>query len=228
MREAQVDNGDRGKIRMFVDDLLEWGSKNRRRFAWRESEDPYSVLVAELLLQRTMARQVEPVYYEFMKKFPDARALADASLESIAGTIQPLGLAYRAPRLKAIAKVLVERHGGLIPESESELLELPGIGKYIANAILCFAFGRDVPVVDTNVARIAQRVFGLNFGREPHKKREFREFMKRMIPRGRARDFNLSLLDHANLICTPKHPKCLVCPLNRICRFYGQRIIALR
>tara|TARA_B100000315_G_scaffold35517_1_gene30157 strand:+ start:3765 stop:4229 length:465 start_codon:yes stop_codon:yes gene_type:complete len=143
----------------FVRKILKWGKINRRIFTWRETSNPYAILIAEILLQRTAASQVEAIYLKFIGEFPTADTLSEASIQDIANIIKPLGLKYRASRLKDIAVKIVENHQGLIPESKDELVQLKGIGEYVSNAVLCFAFGKDVPLVDTNIARVVQRVF---------------------------------------------------------------------
>ena len=204
----------------FVRKMLRWGKKNRRRFTWRETSNPYAVLIAEILLQRTAADQVESIYCKFIEEFPTVEMLAGASIRDIANVIKPLGLTYRAPRLKDIAVEIIDKHHGLIPESKDELLQLNGVGEYVSNAILCFAFGKDTPIIDTNVSRVVQRVFGIDFGNEPHKKKEFWKIMSKMVPKGRARDFNFSILDCAHMICKSTSPKCEKCPLVSLCRYH--------
>lgn len=206
------------RIRKFVDILLLWGSINRRDFPWRKESDPYKVLVTELMLQRTKAEQVLRVYEIFFKRFPKPEALAKSPVSEIERVIKPLGLAYRAKRLKMLANGILKEGG--ISEDSKKLTKIYGVGDYVASAVLCFAYGRNVAVVDANVARIAKRIFSLDFGSDAHKHDELWKFMQELLPEGRAKELNWSILDFGSLICTPKNPKCNVCPLNSMCDYY--------
>ncbi len=208
------------KIIKFRNLLLDWGKDNLRDFKWRNSSNPYEVIVAEMMLQRTKAEQIENVYTKFLEKFPDVKTLADADTESIEEVIAPLGLRYRAERMKIVAEKIVKLYDSSIPESENELLKLPGIGNYIAGIVVCLAFKKDVPIFDSNVARIVARIFSINVTVESHKKRDFWVLMETMLPSGKSREFNLALIDLGSLICTPKNPLHEKCPLNMICNFY--------
>lgn len=212
---------------MFVTRLIAWGEKNRRDFPWRRSKNAFHILIAELMLQRTVARQVEPVYTRFIAQYSSPQDLAKARLEDIAKDLQSLGLAYRASRLKQIADMIVTKFGGRTPATEDELLQMPGVGRYVANAVLCFAFGKDVPLVDANILRVMKRVFSITTSKESHKKREIWDLVATMIPKQKAREFNLSILDFASLICTAKNPLHEACPLRDICDFYQKHVKTL-
>lgn len=203
---------------MFKKLLTEWGTQHFRSFPWRQTGDPYYVLLAEVMLQRTRANQVVPVYLEMIEKYPSLEALADAPADEIARVMLPLGLTYRAKRLKAIAKMVILQFNGTIPSEANQLIQFPGIGHYIANAVCCFAFGKSLPIVDANILRILGRVFGLKFDANSHKKGEPWNFLKLFV-RENAQQFNWALLDHGDMICTPTNPKCSVCPLSVICAY---------
>jgi len=208
------------KREFFIQEILVWGDENRRQFPWRITKDPYHILVAELMLQRTKAKQVEKIYINFLKQYPSPAILAQSSVEEISNELYSIGLSYRAIRLKRIGEILNEKFNSKIPDDIVKLLSLPGVGKYIANAILCFAFDRDVALVDSNIIRIMRRVFSLPLERDSHKKDEIWEIMNNMIPQGKSRDFNLSILDFASLICSAKNPKHDKCPIKMICDDY--------
>lgn len=207
------------KIKKFRKLVLDWGKNNIRDFKWRNSSDPYEVLIAEMMLQRTKAEQIEDVYVKFLEKFPDVKTLANADVRKIENAISSIGLKYRGRRMKTVAKKIVELYEGTVPDTEKELLELPGIGRYVASAVLCMAFKKDVPVFDSNVARIVGRVFSIETTAESHKKKEFWELMQTFLPKGKAREFNLALIDIGSLICTPRNPKQDVCPVRKICDY---------
>jgi A/G-specific adenine glycosylase len=206
----------------FVNRLLEWGKANHAKFPWRTSSDPFCILIAELMLQRTKAEQAALTYTHFIKKFPDLGALDLASIGEIMDAIRPLGLAYRAPRLKKIAKDIMSKHSGLVPRDQQELLELDGVGLYAASAIRCFAYNQDVAVVDSNVARIVRRVFSIPVGKDPHKKLSLWNFLQLLVPEGKTREFNWAMLDLGRTVCTARDPMCELCPLMQICDYAGK------
>lgn len=205
------------RIQEFVSRLLAWRRKHRRSFPWRETRNPYRVLVAELMLHRTKAQQVVPVYRSFIENYPTPEALADTTVERIRSEISSLGLEYRATRLKKIAKILVDHYGGQVPSDFKSLRQLPGVGAYIANAVLCFAFGRDRPLLDTNVIRVIHRVFSIPIPPDSHKKKKLWDLMERIVPHDEAREFNLAILDLGALICKARKPEHDKCPLKDIC-----------
>jgi len=150
-------------ISAFQDKLLSWHESNARAFPWREQKDPFAVLISEKLLQQTKARStVISAYNKLLSLYPTPEALANADINTLKELIQPLGFIYRANELPIMAQALVERHQGQVPNSLHELLDLPGVGDYGARAVLSFAFGEDLPIVDTNVARWIYRLDGIS------------------------------------------------------------------
>ncbi|MDK2464716.1 MAG: A/G-specific adenine glycosylase [Candidatus Korarchaeota archaeon] len=202
----------------LVEALLEWHRDNRRDYPWRRCGDPFRVLVAEVMLQRTRADQVEEVFTRFFEEFPDPSAAASADREKLERLLAPLGLRHRARRMGRLLSELLERHGGRIPDDYDELLKLPGVGPYTASAVLCFAFGRRIPIVDANVARFYVRFFGVEPRGRPHRDPEVLRLAEECLPEGRAREYNEALLDFAALVCGPT-PRCGSCPLRELCRY---------
>jgi len=208
----------------FAELLLEWWRSNKRDFPWRRTTDPYKILITEALLRKTTARQVSRIFDKFFAKFPDAKTLAEAGEEEIKGIIRPLGMEHkRAVLLKELANELLKRHMGTVPASSEDLRRLPGVGPYAANAVLCFAYGKDAPLVDVNAIRVFQRVFGY----KPQKRRAKDDatlwnLVAETIPPGRARDFNFAIIDFAHEVCTPKEPKCASCSLNIVCKYANE------
>lgn len=210
------------KPRFFAQQLLKWFSKNRRSFPWRETSDPYKVLVAEILLRKTDAGKVSRIYERFVRRYPSFEALINADQRELEDFLRPLGLyRCRAKELMDLARIVMAKHRGKVPHSRWELLELPGVGGYIANAVLCFAFGKTVPLVDTNIIRVVARVFSF----KPKRKRArddpeiWRETGK-IVPNGKAREFNLAMLDLAAASCLPRKPVCGICPVTLLCDYY--------
>ena len=207
-------------VRWFRRRLLAWGRENRRSFPWRETDDPWRVLVAEVLLQRSRGKTVAKVYEELFRRWPDALALSRARERSIGRVIRPLGLVRRANTLRAMAGEVV-RLGG-VPSSREGLLALPGVGPYAANATLVVAFGTRAPVVDGVTARVYRRYLGLPSDLPPTSDRNLWEEVTRVTPRGAIRDWNWAVLDLASQVCLPARPRCTVCPLVERCAFASE------
>ncbi len=134
--------------------ILDWGRQNRREMPWRDTRDPYRILVSEVMLQQTQVSRVLPKYEEFLHEFPDLDALADASQPRLLRVWQGLGYWNRAIRLRAAARMIVNEFGGVFPQDPATLRNLPGIGPYTAGAVACFAFGSTEPFLDTNIRRV--------------------------------------------------------------------------
>lgn len=211
------------KIKVVREILLSWFEKNGRSFPWRGVRDPYKILIAEIMLQRTKAEQVVQVYEEFIRRFPNVEILAKAEKEAVRKYFSRLGLLWRTNFVLGLAQELVARFGGNIPPDRENLLSLPGVGEYIADAVLSFAYDMDVAVVDSNVCRVLSRVFGLKQQGEARRDRRFRELAQRLVPHGRSREFNWAMIDFASMICTPRKPKCNECPLKSVCVYGGNR-----
>lgn len=203
--------------------LLDWYRQNGRDYLWRSQTDPYKILVAEIMLQQTNADKVEPIYAGFIEKYPDVNSLVSSDLQDLKATLKPLGLEYRVVRLKKIAERLVAEHGGEVPSTKEVLLALPGIGLYVCNAVLCFAFSKRVALVDVNVIRLYRRVFDFRSHKSrPREDREVWAFATQMLPETNFKEYNLALLDFTAGICTLKRPNCTCCPITGICLCYTE------
>ena len=201
--------------RLFVRRLLRWYRRQGRALPWRRTSDPYHILVSEVMLQQTQVDRVIPKYHEFLGRYPSVEDLARAQVEEVREVWYPLGYNARPVRLWTIANEVVGRHDGQIPAQQKHLLALKGIGPYTAGAVLSFAYGRRVAVLDTNVRRVLQRVF---YGRRRPDRALWR-LAGRLLPR-RAYDFNQALMDFGALICTARRPQCPICPMRTFCRSY--------
>ncbi len=201
--------------------LLDWYRRHGRDLPWRETRDPYRVLVSEIMLQQTQVDRVLPKYLEWLDKYPTFHALAAAPVDEVTRTWYPLGYNVRPRRLHAIAREAVERYGGELPADETTLRSFKGIGAYTAGAVLSFAFGRRAPILDTNVARVLFRVF---VGRGAPKSHAMRRHLwgvsRAVLPARHVFDFNQALMDFGATVCVARKPQCLICPLARQCATY--------
>jgi A/G-specific adenine glycosylase len=171
-----------------------------------------------MMLHQTQVDRVVPKYHEWMATYPTFQALAAAPLEEVEKLWRPLGYNFRPERLHRIAKYVINELGGQLPNSYEKLITLPGIGRYTAGAILSFAFHQDAPIVDTNVRRLIQRVFGVQG--DPNyatAKRRIWHLAEALIPQGKAFIINQALIDFGALICTARDPKCPTCFVNDLC-----------
>lgn len=207
--------------------LIAWFDTNGRSFIWRERREPFVVLIAEILLKKTSANVVNQFLPRFLERYSDVHALNNSTFEELEEALAPLGLsAQRGKQLKSLAQALVQSYGGVIPNERDKLLQLPGIGEYTVGAVLCFAYGKPEAIVDTNVARIIIRFYGIKPSRA--EARRSPEVWERA--RGLARQdsehsqkINWALLDLGALVCGPRRPKCDECPLNCDCAFTNLR-----
>jgi A/G-specific adenine glycosylase len=215
---ALPSSGDRRKFRRR---LLGWYAENGRDLPWRRTDDPYHILVSEIMLQQTQVDRVLPKYEEWLAKYPSLRALADAPVEEVARTWYPLGYNIRPHRLHAIAREAVEQYGGRLPGDGKTLRSFKGIGASTAGALLSFAFGERAAILDTNVARVLFRVFvGRGNPRSHATRRLLWMLSQALVPRRKVFDFNQALMDFGAVICVARGPKCLVCVLASMCRAY--------
>lgn len=194
--------------------LLTWGARTRRDLPWRHTRDPWAVLVSEAMLQQTQVARVVPAYRAFLARFPTPNRCAAATPGEVIGAWAGLGYNRRALHLHRAAVLVVDRHGGALPDDLAALLALPGVGPYTARAVLAFAFERDVGVVDTNVGRVLARREGRRLG-----PREVQEVADAAVPAGRAWAWNQALLDLGATVCRAREPACRSCPVPEGCRW---------
>jgi A/G-specific adenine glycosylase len=209
--------------RRFRTRLLVWYRQHGRELPWRSTDDPYHILVSEVMLQQTQVDRVLPKYYEWLEKYPSLAALADAPERDVAATWRPLGYNVRPKRLQSIAREAVTRFGGRLPSDEATLRSFDGIGRYTAGAIRSFAFGERAAILDTNVARVLFRVFVATGDPASHAmKQHLWRVAEALVPRRHVFDFNQAVMDLGATVCTARKPRCLVCPLARMCRSSGR------
>lgn len=199
--------------------LLAWYEENRRDLPWRRTRDPYRILVAEYLLQRTRIASGTPYYERFVARFPDVRSLAAAPLDDVLALWEGLGFYGRARRLHRAARSIVERHEGRVPAAYDALVALPGIGPYTAGAVASIAFGVTVPAVDGNVTRVIARLFRIREDlTNAASRRRVRELAERLVSPEAPGTFNQALMELGATVCTPTSPACPGCPLEEQCQ----------
>ncbi len=207
--------------RRFRRRLLQWYGRHGRVLPWRQTTDPYHILVSEVMLQQTQVDRVLPKYHEWLRKYPTLEALANAAEADVAETWRPLGYNIRPRRLHAIARESVASYGGTLPSDEETLLSFKGIGAYTAGAVLSFAFGQRAAILDTNVARVLFRVFVGRGNPKAHAMRRHLWTVSRaVLPHRHVFDFNQALMDFGATVCVARKPACLVCPMQRSCAAY--------
>jgi A/G-specific adenine glycosylase len=236
MRNGALASGERGRGRTLLKKsplderaiatvrrrLLHWGRANFKQYPWRSETDPWLSFLAEFLLQRTRASQVEPVYVALRERFPTAASLAAGGLVAISELTQKLGLHRRGPLLLRIAEAVAAR-GGTPPETIEELRTFTGVGMYTTAAWLSLHRGRRAPIIDANVARWLSRMTGLPYNRDPRHVRWVQDLADGLTPRRAFRAFNYAVLDFTMNICTPRNPLCATCPLQTECLFGSTR-----
>jgi A/G-specific adenine glycosylase len=206
-------------VKWFRQQLSAWAKQNLRDFPWRRTSNPYALFIAEFMLQKTDAQTVAPIYEAFLSKYPTLQDLKAATVEDIAQILKPLGLFFRAERLDRSAGIILDKYEGKIPDSEKLLLELPGIGIYTARAICANAFDQPLAILDTNVARILERFFGLKGDRVKSRCKLLWRTAQLVAPAKKVAIWNLTLLDFGAMVCTARNPLCSQCPLQKKCNF---------
>ncbi len=212
----------------FSQELLSWFHIHKRTLPWRQNRDPYRVWVSEIMLQQTRVDTVIPYYERFMARFPTVAALAAAPEEEVLKCWEGLGYYSRARNLQAGAQEVVERYGGVIPDDAEAVAGLKGIGPYTRGAVMSIAFNRAEPAVDGNVMRVLSRYFCLEDDIAKNKTRiQLEKLAVSLIPDGHAGDFNQALMELGALVCTPKSPGCLTCPVMEHCagRLAGKELV---
>src|SRR4051812_17385012 len=200
-----------------ADALLGWWQQHGRDLPWRRTRDPWAVLVSELMLQQTQVARVVPKFEAFLERFPTPTDCAAASAGDVVTMWAGLGYNRRAVNLHRTAVLVVDRHGGRLPDDLASLLALPGIGPYTARALLAFAWERDVGVVDVNAARGLARTEG-----RAMTLREVQAAADAAVPAGRGWEWNQAMLDLGATVCTSRSPRCGSCPVTGACAWHRQ------
>ncbi len=208
--------------------LGQWFHVNQRDLPWRRTKDPYCIWVSEVMLQQTRVAAVIPYYRKFLDRFPDVFRLAEADLQDVLKIWEGMGYYARARNLHKAANVVVERNHGIVPDDPVAFRVLPGVGDYIAAAVLSIAFGQSLAVTDGNVKRVMARLFTVDAPiNKPASYKIYHGMADALLDQDNPGMFNQALMELGALVCRPKHPDCPVCPLSGQCRAYqGQTVAA--
>jgi len=210
----------------FLNEINDWFKNSGRNFGWRVKKlTPYEILVLEFLLQKTKSQVIEKFYPKFIKKYPTVQKLARAKAMEVEKLLKPLGLSkVRAHRMIGTSKVIVDLHDSKTPSDFKELKDLPGVGSYIASAVICFGYGKYQMPIDVNVKRVIGRFFdGHIMGkiREGTSKNHAKKILQ-IAETGKNDPKKLcwAIIDFGGVVCTSRNPKCLICPLSKRCSFF--------
>jgi len=209
--------------------ILAWFHENARELPWRTSYYPYHVWISEIMLQQTQMDRAVDYFNRWVARFPDIASIATASEEEVLKLWEGLGYYARARNIIRCANILLAAYKGKLPADHDLLLELPGIGKYTAGALMSIAFNKEYPLVDANIERVFARLFNLT---KPVKESKTRAFIwqkaEELLPRGRAREFNQALMELGALVCIARNPRCRICPIITHCQACSLDLVAQR
>ncbi|MBS2967955.1 A/G-specific adenine glycosylase [Metabacillus sp. KIGAM252] len=207
----------------FQQDLIGWFQKEQRILPWRENSDPYRVWVSEVMLQQTRVDTVIPYFLNFMEKFPNPAALANADEEQVMKAWEGLGYYSRVRNLQAAVREVHESYDGVVPADPDKFGELKGVGPYTKGAVMSIAYNIPEPAVDGNVMRVMSRILLIEEDiAKPKTRKLFDTAIREVIAKDNPSDFNQALMELGALICTPTSPSCLLCPVREHCQAFEQ------
>ena len=209
------------EIQTFRKALIEWYQINKRDLPWRNTEDPYRIWVSEVMLQQTQVATVVPYYHRFLQRFEDLERLARANSPAVLKAWEGLGYYARARNLHRAAGIVLKKHRGVVPNHWAEFRRLPGVGDYIAAAVMSLAFEKPYPVVDGNVKRVLSRLLVI---KDPVNKassvNNFKQVAGSLLDQKKPGTFNQAMMELGAVVCRPQQPLCDICPVTKICRAY--------
>jgi A/G-specific adenine glycosylase len=206
------------KKQHFSHSLLEWYSKHKRDLPWRRSKNPYYIWISEVMLQQTRVDTVIPYFHRFIEKFPTVEALSTAPEDEVLKAWEGLGYYSRARNLQSAVREVHEKYGGQVPSDKKEISSLKGVGPYTSGAILSIAYNKPEPAVDGNVMRVLSRYFLIEEDiMKPSTRVRMEGLAQELIVDGTASDFNQALMELGAMVCTPRSPHCLTCPVMEHC-----------
>jgi len=197
--------------------ILKWGKDNYQDFLWRKTKNSFHALIAEVMLQRTRAEQVQPIYISFIESYPNIQAAEREEPEKIRQLLNSLGLKWRIEKILELIRVLAE--SGKVPSNRNALLRLPGVGPYVTNAFLSLFSNQKAALIDSNAVRLWARLFGYETDADTRKRKWFIDFANKITPEKDFKNFNYAVLDFTRSICKPT-PICKKCPLQSYCLYF--------
>jgi A/G-specific adenine glycosylase len=198
--------------------LERWWRSNGRSFPWRETRDAYRILISEVLLHRTRAEQVRPIFEQFVQEYPTPSAIVQGG-HRVRALMDKLGLHWRTERLLEMAGEIDRRFGGTVPSDQESLRSLPGVSDYISAAVCCFAFDLPAVLLDTNITRIVSRIEGLPLSDSSRRSVGYRNELSRLLPSGGSRIYYYALIDLGAAVCRSRSPRCSECPFSDVCHY---------
>lgn len=212
-------------ISRFQNDLINWYQSNKRDLPWRAEQNPYKIWVSEIMLQQTKVDTVIPYFQRFIEKFPTVHDLADAEEQAVLKSWEGLGYYSRARNLQNAIKEVVASYEGKVPNNPSDLGSLKGVGPYTKGAILSIAYDQPEPAVDGNVMRVLSRVLKVEEDiAKPRTKKLFENFVRELISHEDPSSFNQGMMELGAIVCTPKNPMCMLCPVQQHCQAFAEGI----
>ena len=214
------------ELERFGNNIIQWFRDNPRPLPWKNFSDPYTIWIAEIILQQTRVDQGTPYFEKFINHFPDLGTLANASLEEVLVVWEGLGYYSRARNLHHTARHVYFDLDGQFPDNSTDLQRLKGIGPYTASALASFAFDEKIGVVDGNVKRVVSRYFNLSQAIDlPATHRLIQSIVNRVVEYFPSAVFNQAIMNFGALMCVPRHPNCVDCPANKYCEAYQLEIV---
>ncbi len=214
------------KIQHLQEQLIAWYTVQCRPLPWRDTSDPYRIWVSEVMLQQTQVKTVVPYYHEFLRRFPDVSHLARADMQDVLKIWEGLGYYARARNLHKAAGIIVERHGGDLPNDIKLFRELPGVGDYIASAVLSIVYGQPYAVVDGNVKRVLARLQKIDVPvNGSASSRAFKKAAEGLLDRKDSGKFNQAMMELGAVVCTPRSPDCSSCPVKGFCQAFRSSVV---
>ncbi|OEH91419.1 A/G-specific adenine glycosylase [Bacillus solimangrovi] len=215
------------EVESFRNNLVTWFQNEQRDLPWRHNQTPYKVWISEVMLQQTRVDTVIPYYKQFLELFPSLEALAEADEQKVLKAWEGLGYYSRARNLHSAVKEVHEKYDGVVPEDPKQFGQLKGVGPYTQGAVLSIAYGKPEPAVDGNVMRVLSRIMSIwDDIAKPKTRKLFEELVRILIDTNHPSDFNQGLMELGALICTPKTPNCLLCPVREQCRAFSEGVQA--
>ena len=202
------------------EELIRWYIIHHRKLPWRKTKDPYKIWVSEVMLQQTVASTVLPYYERWLGRFPDMETLSRASRQEVLKAWEGLGYYQRATNLLQAARTMCRKNDCTVPDRYEDLIALPGFGPYTAAAVLSIAYGQPFPVLDANVRRVVMRLAGVHARYTSQIHKILSQQLGAIFPPENGGDFNQAMMELGALVCRPRNPSCLLCPIQRFCQAF--------